>query len=334
MHKALRETGTSKSLEELILDLKSIQAECKTKFGVEDIFSSSKFFESIIANELGHDLIGGFAGNKDAKDISGGEYEYKHYKESSCNHTWTFNDFSDSTIASLNNVKAVIFAHIDDSKKPYVMDWAYTVPGKKMSAFLSVATQSIKNKRKMINVSPSQLELKLGIIKEPFQIPSKGQYTNIIKDIFSVTGEIEKIVGTTNILTSNKLWEVLVSLNLKGHKVLSEQKQFDAIDENGGLYEYKVSKSHSWNFEDISENVLAKFSKLSGVILAVIDKKNFLVTEIYLADPKITVKLLEKKLAEKMEKHKSTGGLRRLQVSLSKGDLTKIGAKLIYTNSS
>ena len=50
------------------------------------------------------------------------EYEYKHYKELSSNHSWTFNDFSDTTINKLNSeLISVIFAHIDDSVSTQIL---------------------------------------------------------------------------------------------------------------------------------------------------------------------------------------------------------------------
>ena len=40
---------------------------------------------------------------------------------------------------------------------------------------------------------------------------------------------------------------------------LREQKKHDAEDDAGNLYEYKISKSYSWNFQDISDAVLKKY---------------------------------------------------------------------------
>ena len=96
----------------LIDKYRKIQANFMKEFAVDDIFSNSKIYEIVIANELEHILIQGHSGSKDAKDDSGRIYEYKHYKESSSNHTWTFNDFSDATIEGLNSCDYVIFAHI------------------------------------------------------------------------------------------------------------------------------------------------------------------------------------------------------------------------------
>ena len=96
--------------------LKSVQAEFLEKYNVDDILSNSKIFEILIANELSHILIPGHSGSRDAKDNKDNVYEYKHFKETSSNHSWTFNDFSDTTINKLIDTKSVIFAHIDDTQ--------------------------------------------------------------------------------------------------------------------------------------------------------------------------------------------------------------------------
>ena len=70
-------------------------------YQVDDIYSNSKIYEILIANQFDHRIIPGHSGSRDAKDLNGNEIEYKHYKESSSNHTWTFNDFSDTTIEKL-----------------------------------------------------------------------------------------------------------------------------------------------------------------------------------------------------------------------------------------
>ena len=73
------------------MEFAKIQEHFREEYGSKDIVSGSKFYEIIIANELNHDIIPGQSGTKDAKDEKG-EYEYKHYKEQSSNHSWTFND--------------------------------------------------------------------------------------------------------------------------------------------------------------------------------------------------------------------------------------------------
>lgn len=128
----------------LIEKYRKIQSDFLYAFGVDDIFSNSKIYEIVIANELGHNLIPGHSGSKDAKDDSGRIYEYKHYKETSSNHTWTFNDFSDTTIEKLNSCDYVIFAHIADGQFPELFDWYYKVAGKTVSIFLLEATKKLR----------------------------------------------------------------------------------------------------------------------------------------------------------------------------------------------
>lgn len=317
-------------LKKLIRRLAEIQEYFKQKFGVGNIYSNSKFFEILIADKLNHGLIPGHSGSRDARDEIG-ECEYKHYKETSSNHTWTFNDFSDSTIEKLNGCHLVIFAHIDDTKEIPIFDWYYPVPGKVISRYLSHATQKIRNTRKMINVSPRQIEMNIGI-KRKFAKDSKSKnfYKEHLDEIFSIARRIEKIVETKGVLTSNKLWEILVSI-YTGHKVLSEQKAHDAIDKSGKYYEYKVSQNYSWNFEDISPSVLKKFLDEKAVIMARIDKKEMRVLNLFSAEPQRVVKRLEEKLQEKESRFQKAGkSIRRLQVSLSKSDLERIGAEEIY----
>ena len=96
------------------------------------------------------------------------------------------------------------------------------------------------------------------------------------------------------------------------------------------LFEYKVSKTCSWNFQDISDNVLNKYLNDTLIILAVVDKTNLSVKEIYAAEPKYVVPILSEKLASKIKNCESKGKkIRRLQVSLCKTDLKKINAKQI-----
>jgi hypothetical protein len=313
--------------ETILLELNKIQKDFCAKFGVKDIYTNSRFFEMIIANVLNHNLIPGFSGNRDAKDSKNNEYEYKHYKESSSNHTWTFNDFSDSTIKNLNTTEAVVFAHINDIGEgmPF-MDWCYIVPGKLISKFLKERTIKIKNTRKMINVSPSQIEKCLEIKRINFEKNVKGKYDYWLNNIYELSLKIEKFTECKDILTSNRIWEVLVALKLH-HKILSNQKKYDAKDSEGNLYEYKVSKSSSWNFEDITDNVLNKFSNVKKIILAIVDKENLKLIEIYEINPSDAVKRLREKLNEKRIRYESKGGLRRLQVSLNKGDLRDLKAK-------
>lgn len=318
-------------IKNLIQELKNIQEDFYKKTGIDDIISNSKVFEVLIANGLDHDLIPGHSGSKDAKDSEEGEYEYKHYKETSSNHTWTFNDFTDSTINRLFLTRAVIFAHVNDLSKFPKFDWYYWVSGNNIAKYLKHKTIRIKNKRKMINVSPRQIEKELKIqrsfIKNDFNF---GKYSNWLKKIFMIAKNLEKVTGIKAILTSNKFWEMLVSLET-GHRVLSEQAGHDAKDDKGHLYEYKVAKSPSWNFQDISNNVLKKYLSDKAIILAIVDKAKIEVLKIYEAPSKEIVKVLKRKLREKRQRFKSQDKiLRRLQVSLTNTDLKRIKSRIIY----
>lgn len=324
-------------LKKLFLELKEIQDFFFKKYGVNDIYSNSKIFEILIANELNHILIPGHSGSKDAKDENGNEFEYKHFKETSGNHSWTFNDYSDTTIEGLKNIKSALFAHIDDISFPPKLDWYIEVNGKICSNYLKHRTEELLqrkpkghvNRRKMINFSAVQLETDLKLSKTKVtEINKKGCYYAWLIKIYEIANQIEKITGVTQILTSNKFWELLVSLKLF-HQVLSEQAGHDAVDGEGNFYEYKVSKTFSWNFQDISDNVLNKYEKEKAVILAVVDKEKMEVVKIFEADPHKTVEKLKEKLKDKAERYSQKGGLRRLQVSLSHGDLGEIGAREI-----
>lgn len=88
---------------------------------ISDIFTNSKIYEVVMAEQLQHQIINGHAHTPDAEDSSHNIFEYKHYKTSSSNHTWTFNDFSDKTIENLSNINYVVFAELDDSSVvPYI----------------------------------------------------------------------------------------------------------------------------------------------------------------------------------------------------------------------
>lgn len=211
----------------LINKLKNIQDIFFNQFKINDIFSNSKFYEIIIANQLKHDPIPGHSGSRDALNpITKMEYEYKHFKETSSNHSWTFNDFSDSTIEHLKDY-TVIFAHINDKdfKYPGIMDWYYEVDGKIISNYLSIATQKIQNTRKMINVSSNQLN-SLGLSKTfvdtNLHQNYEGKFQHLLYEISSISEELENITSIEKILTSNKIWELLVALKLN-HYVNAEQ---------------------------------------------------------------------------------------------------------------
>ena len=80
----------------------------------------------------------------------------------------------------------------------------------------------------------------------------------------------------------------------------------------------------------LSFNVLNKFKKVKKIILATVDKSNFEVIEIFEVDPIKTIKILEEKLQKKQQKYAKMGGLRRLQVSLTLNEVSRIGAKLVF----
>lgn len=318
----------------LLAKYRDIQNDFYKNFNVNDIFSNSKIYEILIANSLAHNLIPGHSGSKDAIDDNGNEYEYKHYKESSSNHTWTFNDFSDTTIEKLNLCSYVVFAHIDNSLSPPIFDWCYKVPGKVVSEFLEEATLRITNKRKMINVSKNNIENIMGFKRTLIKTPINGRYSRWINNIYKISDELEKCTNVDQLLTSNKIWEVVVAVELN-HNVNSEQGgrsgAHDAFDKNGNVYEYKVSKNYSWNFQDISENVLNKYLNDKSIILAIVDKQNTQVKHIYEANPMQVIKRLKEKLKEKEIRFALKNKMiRRLQVSLSKGDLDLVNAQKIY----
>lgn len=320
--------------------MRAVQVDFLFQDGVNDIWSNSKIFEILQANTVGHTLIPGHSGSLDAKDDLGNEYEYKHFKESSSNHSWTFNDFSDSTISKLEkHVHSVVFGHIQDNTQTPKMDWAYVVPGKDVAHYLEVHTPNIQNSRKMINISARNIETRIGTQKTHYgESAVDGAYTGRLRQIFQITTELEKKIGVVNILTSNKLWEVLVSLPLS-HTVNSEQGgrsgAHDAFDEDGNDYEYKVSSSSSWNFQDISENVLVKYLNCKSIVLATVNKPELQVNKIWFADPEPVVKRLRIKLKEKEARYYSRGETpRRKQASLSKSDLQLVGAKLVLARSS
>lgn len=319
------------NVDNLIQQLKTVQLDFFNTFQIRDIITNSKIFEILIADSLGHDLIPGHSGSRDAKNEVGQEYEYKHYKESSSNHTWTFNDFSETTIKKLHTVKSVIFAHIQDEGIRFpVFDWYYEVPGNIIADYLENATQKITNNRKMINVGTKQIKEKMGVAKEIATPTVNGKYTRWIKKIIEIAEKIENVTGTSDILTSNKFWEVLVAQKL-GHKVQSEQAKHDAEDNAGNYYEYKVGKGSSWSFQDISPDVLKKYLKDKNIILATVDKDEIEVKKIYVANTKKVVSLLKKKLGEKEARYKNKNkGIRRKQASLSAKDLREIKAQIVF----
>lgn len=319
-------------INKLVKKLREIQDYFSYYYDVEDIFSNSKFYEIIIANQLSHNPIPGHSGSRDAQDFDGNQYEYKHFKETSSNHTWTFNDFSDNLINHMHEY-TFIFAHIDDYNYPYpgIMDWYYKVPGKLMEDYLSVATKRITNRRKMINVSPSQIA-KLGISKtlanKHVAVKYEGNFKSQLLKISEISLELEKETGVTKILTSNKLYELLVALELN-HKVNPEnggrEGAHDAEDELGRTYEYKVYKKKTWSFQDISDTVLAKYLFDEKIILALVDKDNLKVLNIYSVSPKDAVPVLREKIQKKLERAGGGGPeVRRLQTTLNYKEISRM----------
>lgn len=332
-----KKANINPELAKLFDKLRELEKHFLDKYQVDDIYSNSKIYEILIANHFDHKLIPGHSGSRDAKDEQGNEIEYKHYKESSSNHTWTFNDFSDETIEKLRSCAYVYFVYVDDVSQdfPGQIKWAYITEGVQIANYLAEATKRITNARKMINVSCRQLE-SIGYRKtyyENFDL-TEGSYGEDLVEIISTITQIEELTGVTGLLTSNKLWELLIGLELN-HTVNSEQGgragAHDASDADGHLYEYKVSKAYSWNFQDISENVLNKYYDDYRIILAVVDKTALKIKDIYSAEPIYVVPLLKQKLQQKQEKRaQNNKEVRRLQVSLSKSDLRKINAEKIY----
>lgn len=173
---------------------------------------------------------------------------------------------------------------------------------------------NISNHRKMINISRHQIvnNMRHSVIK-----PNPVNVSNILRDVFTVANEIELITGIRGILTSNKLWELLVSGEL-GHRINPEQRKHDACDQQGRTYEYKVTKKYSWKFQDISENVLESYMQDEKIILAVVDKKEFIVENVYICDPKAIVTILRNKLSLLFEHREE---VRRLEATINIGDV-------------
>ena len=282
--------------------------------GIRDIYTNSKIYEVFMAHIFNHSIINGHAYTPDAEDEFGNLFEYKHYKVSSSNHTWTFNDFSENTIDHLNSVDNVFFSIIDDTCIIPQMIATYMVPGYEVSRYLSTATLGICNKRKMINISEHQI-----INNMTYSLQKSFNYTpcNELEDIFSTAYEVEKLVNVSGILTSNKLWELLVGIELN-HMINSDQKKHDAIDEYGNTYEYKVSSKINWTFQDITNSVLNSYLKDESIILAVVDKKEFEVKAICACNPEAIVSILKLKLKKKREQTKE---IRRLSAGIGINDI-------------
>ena len=282
--------------------------------GIEDVYTNSKIYEVLISEQFDHKIINGHAKTLDAVDMDGNLYEYKHFKISSSNHTWTFNDFTDATIEKLYDVKAVYFAIINDNSIIHEVKEVYIVQGAEVAKYLENRTKNILNHRKMINISRNQIvnNMRYNVIK-PYQV----KVSNVLRDVFIVANEIELITGIRGILTSNKLWELLVSGEL-GHRINPEQRKHDAYDQQGRTYEYKVTKKYAWKFQDISENVLESYMQHEKIVLAVVDKKEFVVENVYICDPKAIVTILKNKLLLLFVQRED---VRRLEATINIGDV-------------
>ena len=326
--------------------LLNIQENFKTKYQVDDIFGNSKVYEIVIANRLNHILIPGHSGTRDVKDDKGNVYEYKHFKESSSNHSWTFNDYSQAIFDKMRKENYMItFAHINDtnglSRKLFKentpdkiqfpdLDWYYEVPGSMIADYLENWTKGSTNNRDMANVSRHQIE-KSDFVSHPFNCKrypviesNEGRYNTDLRSIFDEIDFLEEHTNVLNLLTSNKIWELLTSVHLN-HNVNSEQGgrlgSHDAYDQDGNQFEYKIAKTENWNFQDISEAVLKKYESVEAFILAVKNIEKISIDRIYYCDKSLITRI-RSKLEEKKEKFRSQGKrLKRLQISLTRNDI-------------
>ena len=306
------------SEDELLASLKRV-GDYFAERNIYDIYTNSKIYELLIADYLDHQIVDGHRGTPDAIDVNNHFYEYKHYKLSSSNHSWTFNDFSPQTMETLAHYWAVIFAVIDDGPAiPHLQEY-YWVPAKRTAAFLWERTPDITNQRHMINIRPSQIEeQQLG--RYVHKIPPVRRLHPALEEAFQSARQLESLTGISGLLTSNKLWELLVARQL-GHRLNPAQKAHDAFDEKERTYEYKVSRNESWTFQDISERVLNKYLTDQEIILAVVRKGAFRVQEIYHCRPDAMVALLREKLRKKDQRRGTEG---RRQISLGLNDLRRL----------
>lgn len=290
--------------------------------GISDIYTNSKIYEVLMAEQMEHELINGHAHTPDAMDYDANYYEYKHYKTSSSNHTWTFNDISESTIENLYSIEKVLFAVIDDSNIVPQIEKIYSVSGVEVAEYLERNIVYIENDRDMMNISSRQImeNMEYNII-----CPERKDFSMELEEIFYRVNEIEEIINVSGLLTSNKLWELLVAYEM-GHNINPEQKRHDAFDEFGYTYEYKVSSYRRWTFQDISENVLSGYLEDKKIILATVDKRRFVVTGICVCEPEAVVSILKCKLEKRIRDGKvlkriSAGiGISDINIMIEKGD--------------
>lgn len=303
-------------LRQLINRLK-VLADYFFSNGIDDIYTNSKIYEVLIAEQFGHQIINGHANTPDARDKEGEFYEYKHYKVSSSNHTWTFNDFTDRTIEKLYYVKEVYFTVINDEYTIPHIEKIFIVPGEEVARYLEKKTRHIFNLRRMINISP--IQIKSNMFYDIIEM-EKTTCSSKLKEIFLTASKIEEIIGVDGILTSNKLWELLVAYELN-HNVNSEQRKHDAYDELGRTYEYKVSSDLRWTFQDITQNVLDGYLDDEKIVLAVVDKKRFSVERVYFCNPIAIVSILQCKLQDRMNGKKN---IRRISSYIGMSDVRRM----------
>jgi len=310
-----------KNLNQLLAKLKEL-SDYFYSIGIEDIYTNSKIYEVLMAYSFNHITVNGHAYTADAVDQLGYLYEYKHFKLSSSNHSWTFNDFSDETIEQLKEIHNVYFSVIDDSYIYPQIIRTYSVSGRNVASYLESATLAIKNTRKMINIS--EIQIKNHMDYRLITVRNQNAFDPLY-EVFSTAYKLEQKLNIRGILTSNKLWELLVGIQLN-HRVSSDQKKHDAFDEFGNTYEYKVSSKVRWTFQDISANVLSSYLSDNCIILAVVNKKEFIVERIYACKPHAIVSILNNKLSRKINNNKevkrlSAGiGIKDVNCMIDNGD--------------
>lgn len=289
--------------------------------GEYDIYTNSKVYEIVIANYLDYNTIKGHSKSFDAEK-DGNFAEIKHYKKSSKNHTWTFNDYSNETLAHLET-EDVFFCFIDDESEDLAnsFKWFYKVSGLDVADYIRTKSEHLTNTRSMINISPKQVETFLHGKKALCCPVYSGKYMKYLIDIYETVSELEQVSETYNLLTSNKLWELVLATEL-GHTVNCDQGGstglYDAFKDNL-KYEYKISaRSNAWTFEDLSENVLNRLRSMHRIVVSRIDKSNFTVLGYFYLDPEKTCKYLQSILTKKIEEKKQKGKkLKRNNVHLT-----------------
>lgn len=300
-------------LKDMLNRLKYL-SDCFAKNRIYDIYTNSKIYEVLMSEQFGHELVNGHANTPDARDELGNLYEYKHFKMSSSNHTWTFNDYSAQTIQKLQKIKTVYFTVIDDSYVIPQITEVYCVSGQEVAHYLWMNTPHIINARRMINISVSQIINQMCYKKITI---NNVQHSELLLNVFETIHEMETAFNITGLLTSNKLWELLVAFEL-GHNINSEQKKHDAFDTNGNTFEYKVAIRPLWTFQDISDNVLDSYLDDYGIVLAIVDKRNFIVKRIYVCNPRMVIKILQGKMFIKSQTGRE---IRRLSATIGMNDV-------------